>query len=80
MRSVLQGNYVFVTNNRDDFHDLVDWAEIHPGLVVLLGHTDLPGRQTQFAAALTGWTDAINKGTAARLFASLFPAQRSQSH
>ena len=64
LRRAIKGNSVIVTNNRDDFTDLVGQTDIHPGLVVLLGSERTEGRVRQFKAALhtmRPWVDAINK-------------------
>lgn len=56
--------YCLVTNNRDDFLELVRSRELHPGLVVLKNSGSLEDRRRQFDSALNemaGWPDAINK-------------------
>jgi predicted nuclease of predicted toxin-antitoxin system len=63
-RRAVEGNFVVVTNNRDDFTDLMGQVDVHPGLIVLLGCELREGRMRQFKAALhtmRPWADAINK-------------------
>ena len=50
---ILAENFVFVTNNRDDFRALVGDVELHPGLVVILENAPRAVEIEFFRHALT---------------------------
>ena len=64
LRHLLDEELILVTNNRDDFLDLVSGVELHPGLVVLLENVRRADQITLFDGgleALSKMTSLINK-------------------
>jgi hypothetical protein len=62
-RKILEDMLILVTNNRDDFLALIDNAEIHPGLVVILENTRRDRQIALFSKVLNAITyrnDLIN--------------------
>jgi predicted nuclease of predicted toxin-antitoxin system len=51
METVIQRDYIFVTNNRTDFLALYRKHRLHPGLVILVPNVT-PGRQQQLLGAV----------------------------
>ena len=64
LRHLLDEELVLVTNNRDDFLDLVSGVELHPGLVVILENVRRADQIALFdrgLEALSKMTSLINK-------------------
>ena len=64
LRHLLDEELVLVTNNRDDFLDLVSGVELHPGLVVIVENVRRADQIALFdrgLEALSKMTSSINK-------------------
>lgn len=59
LRHLLDEELVLLTNNRDDFLDLVSGVELHPGLVVVLENV----RRADQIALFDGALEALSKMT-----------------
>lgn len=59
LRHLLDEELILVTNNRDDFLDLVSGVELHPGLVVILESV----RRADQIALFDGGLEALSKMT-----------------
>jgi predicted nuclease of predicted toxin-antitoxin system len=63
-RKILEEELILVTNNRDDFLQLIGAQELHPGLIVILENVRRDRQVDYFRAALEilkSMTDMINK-------------------
>src|SRR5689334_18733389 len=49
---ISEGGFIFVTNNRDDFVDLVAKADLHAGLIVIVPNVRREAQTKLFRAAL----------------------------
>lgn len=60
LEHLIDRDLVLVTNNRDDFLDLVEGAELHPGLIVIVPNVRRADQIRLFRHALTArpvnWT------------------------
>jgi predicted nuclease of predicted toxin-antitoxin system len=64
LQHLLEEELVLVTNNRDDFLDLVSGVELHPGLLVILPNVRRAGQIALFGRgleAVSKMTSLVNK-------------------
>ena len=56
LREISKGEFVLVTNNRDDFLELIRGVDLHPGLIVLVDNVRRSVQLDLFAIALSAAT------------------------
>jgi hypothetical protein len=49
---ILREEFIFVTNNGRDFRELLEQAELHPGLVIIVPNEKPPVQRDLFQAAI----------------------------